>query len=155
MMHSFKYLILAVLAVSFVFVVSSVKNTENYLYKETQNNYAAKIVLKRAMLAQPKISAARGHKLAKMSGCFACHTTDGTKKVGPTWKNLYGSKVQLKNGKMVIADSTYIHQSIVDPTAKIVKGFQPLMPKFSYLKKAQIKSLIAYIKTISDSTASG
>ncbi len=96
------------------------------------------------------ITAKRGKKIAKSNGCFSCHTTDGTEKAAPTFKNLYGRKTTLKNGLAVTADSAYLAQSIKDPNAKIVKGFSPLMPPFNYLEDDQIASIIAYIKSISE-----
>jgi mono/diheme cytochrome c family protein len=96
------------------------------------------------------ITAKRGKKIAKSNGCFSCHTTNGTEKSAPTFKNLYGRKTTLKNNLTVTADSAYIAQSIKDPDAKIVKGFSPLMPPFNYLKDDQIASIIEYIKSISE-----
>lgn len=96
-----------------------------------------------------KITASRGHEIAQSKGCFTCHSTNGTRKVGPSWKNLYGRKTALSNGKTITADSAYIATSITDPKAMIVKGYPPVMPSFSSLKKAQIESIIAYIKSIS------
>jgi cytochrome c oxidase subunit 2 len=95
------------------------------------------------------ITAAKGHKLAKNNGCFACHSIDGTRKTGPTWKNLYGRKTTLKDGSTVKADSAYIVKAIKDPSAQIVKGYSPSMPSFDYLKKDQIAAIIVYIKSIS------
>jgi cytochrome c oxidase subunit 2 len=95
------------------------------------------------------ISAEQGYKIVKSNGCFSCHSTDGSQRAAPTFKNLYGRKTTLKNGLSITADSAYIAQSIENPRAKIVKGFAPIMPKFSYLKSDQIASIIAYIKSIS------
>jgi cytochrome c1 len=130
---------------------SNVKKSENSFYKNSRNDYTAQAAIKKARFIQPKISAQKGKKIAKDNGCFACHSTDGTKMAGPTWKNLYGKTVHLKDGSTVTADSAYIKESIKEPSKKITKGFSPTMPSFSYLKDAQIKSIIAYIKSISDS----
>lgn len=96
------------------------------------------------------ITAERGHKIIKDNGCLACHSTNGKKMAGPTLKNLYNRKTTLKNGKTISADSAYLIESIKDPGAKVVKGFSPVMPSFSYLKDDQIASIIAYIKSISE-----
>lgn len=80
--------------------------------------------------------------------CLACHSTDGKTIVGPTWKGLYGSTVELEGGTTVVADDAYITQSIKDPLSQIVKGFPPSMPPFSYLTDQQIADIIAYIKSL-------
>jgi cytochrome c1 len=149
-MHSFKYLILPVLVLPFLFMDSNVKKSENNLYKVKPRNHAVTVIMHRAEAIQPKISAQKGKQIAKDNGCFACHSTDGTKMAGPTWKNLYGKTVHLKGGSTVTADSSYIKESIKEPSKQITKGFSPTMPSFSYLKDAQIKSIIAYIKSISN-----
>jgi len=93
----------------------------------------------------------RGLGLAKSQGCAACHSTDGSTLVGPTWKGLYGSQVTLTDGTTVTADDAYLRESILDPNAKIVKGFAPnLMPPTfgKTLTADQINDLIAYIKSL-------
>lgn len=92
---------------------------------------------------------AQGQKLAQSSGCLACHTTDGSKSVGPTWKGLYGSEVKLTTGQNVLADATYLHNSIVNPGAQIVAGFQNIMPaSYSTLSDADLNALVAYIESL-------
>ena len=98
---------------------------------------------------------ARGEQLSKSIGCTACHSTDGTKIVGPTWKGLYGHEVEvvLPDGTetKVVADDEYLRESILDPNAKITKGFQAnLMPIYQgQLSEDDIKAIIAYIKSLS------
>jgi len=90
-----------------------------------------------------------GKQIYEQYACSTCHSTDGSKKTGPTWKGLFGSKVQLSNGKTVTADEDYIRESIEKPHAKIVKGFQPVMPSFQgQFSDDQINGIIAYIKTL-------
>lgn len=92
----------------------------------------------------------RGEKLATGSGCVACHSVDGTKLAGPTWKGLAGSEVTLQDGSTVIADDAYLIESIVDPALKIHQGFAPVMPA-SYkdtLSEKQIQDIVEFIKTI-------
>lgn len=79
--------------------------------------------------------------------CAACHSTDGTPMTGPSWKGLYGHEVQLEDGSTVTADDAYIHESILNPTAKIVKGFPPAMPPFQ-LSDDEINAIIAFMKTL-------
>jgi cytochrome c oxidase subunit 2 len=91
---------------------------------------------------------ARGQQLAQANGCLACHSTDGSKIVGPTWKGLFNSQVNLSDGTTVTADEAYLQESIHDPNAKVVAGFEPnVMPQFS-LSDAQVADLVAFIKTL-------
>ena len=69
--------------------------------------------------------------------------------VGPTLKGLLGSKVELADGSKVTADENYIRESIELPAAKMVKGFQPVMPTFKgLLKEDEMNALIAYVKSL-------
>ena len=61
-------------------------------------------------------------------GCSQCHSLEERTIVGPTFKNLYGSPVAIGTGKIVTADENYLRESILDPGAKIVAGFQNVMP---------------------------
>ncbi|HAX25021.1 MAG TPA: hypothetical protein DEU95_12905 [Chloroflexi bacterium] len=79
--------------------------------------------------------------------CAACHSIDGTPKTGPSWKGLYGHEVTLEDGSTVTADDAYIKESILQPGAKIVKGFAPVMPPFQ-LSDDEINAVIAFIKTL-------
>jgi cytochrome c oxidase subunit 2 len=91
---------------------------------------------------------ARGQALATQNGCLGCHTVDGSALIGPTWFGIYGSQVKLSDGSTVKVDDAYIKESILNPQAKIVSGFETqLMPTFQ-LTDAQISDIIAYIKTL-------
>ena len=71
-----------------------------------------------------------GTKLARRSGCASCHSFDGTRRPGPTWKGLYGRKRMLANGLEVVADEAYLRRSIISPDAEIAKGYpKGMMPK--------------------------
>lgn len=94
--------------------------------------------------------AASGKALAEKSGCLGCHTTTGAPSVGPSWKGLFGRKVHLAGGGTVTADEAYLRESIDDPGAKIVSGFQNVMPTFkTVLSDEDVTRIIAYIKTLS------
>ncbi len=96
----------------------------------------------------------RGQQLSISIGCTACHSADGTTLVGPTWKGLYGHEVEvvLPDGTetTVIADEEYLRESILDPNAKIAKGFQAnVMPIYEgQLSEDDIKAIIEYIKSL-------
>jgi cytochrome c oxidase subunit 2 len=81
-------------------------------------------------------------------GCATCHSTDGTMKTGPTFKGLWGKSETLADGTNVTVDENYIRESIMEPQAKIVKGFAPAMPTFKgQVKDEHITGLIEYIKS--------
>lgn len=84
--------------------------------------------------------------------CLGCHTVDGGKSVGPTWKDLYGSEVKLKDGSEVMADHAYLTESIKDPNAKVVDGFpaNAMPPYGAILSDQDVADLVAYIQSLSD-----
>jgi cytochrome c2 len=87
-------------------------------------------------------------------GCTACHSTDGVAgpKVGPTWKGLFGSQREFKGGEPAIADEAYLRESMLEPTARVVLGFEKNdtgMPSYAgVITDAQIQALILYLKTL-------
>lgn len=91
-----------------------------------------------------------GQQVATSAGCVACHSLDGSVLVGPTWKGLYGKTEEFEDGSTGTADDAYLHESIVNPAAKIVKGFTNLMPAIysQTLTEDQIAAIIEYIKTL-------
>jgi cytochrome c oxidase subunit 2 len=92
---------------------------------------------------------AAGAKLFQDLVCNTCHTGD-TQGRGPTLTGVYGKPVQLLGGATVIADDAYLRESIVNPQAKIVAGFQPVMPTFQGLvTEEQLLQLIAYVRSLS------
>jgi cytochrome c oxidase subunit 2 len=106
--------------------------------------------LGQAELAAAAPDPARGERVFKLKGCVACHSLDGSKLVGPTWKGLFGSKVTvLVDGKEteVTADDDYLKRSIHHPPREIVKGFAPQMPKAD-LKARDVADLTAFIKSL-------
>jgi cytochrome c oxidase subunit 2 len=90
----------------------------------------------------------KGQLLVKSNGCLGCHTVDGSKLVGPTWFGLFGSQVLLSDETTVTADEAYIKESILNPSAKIVAGFESqVMPAFTFTVE-EIANIIAYLKTL-------
>ncbi len=82
-------------------------------------------------------------------GCNSCHSVDGTAKIGPTLAKKYGTEHELEGGAKVLVDDNYLRESIVNPTAKIAKGFAPVMPSFQgQINDEQMNALIDYIKEI-------
>lgn len=99
-------------------------------------------------LAAAETPEARGQTLVAQNGCAGCHTVDGSPLVGPTWLGLYGSQAHLTDGSTVTVDDAYIKESILNPSAKIVAGFEATqMPAFEFTDE-QIADIIAYLKTL-------
>lgn len=111
---------------------------------------------KSAVAAAVKPTVEEGERLYQMFGCMACHSTDGTLvgKVGPSWKGLFGTERDIAKGMKgkVKADEAYLRESILNPSAKVVKGFEKFdtgMPIYAgILNDSQIESLILYIKSL-------
>jgi len=90
-----------------------------------------------------------GSKLFIQHACNTCHRPDSQAR-GPNLEGLLGKPVRLQSGQTVIADEQYIRESIVAPNAKLVEGFQPLMPTFQGLISEEgLLQLTAYIKSLS------
>ena len=95
----------------------------------------------------------QGQKLFQQYGCVSCHLSDTAGRC-PSLRNVYGHAVQLDDGRTVMADDAYIRESVVNPNAKIVKGYQrDVMPVFQgQISEEGLLQLIAYIKSLSSST---
>jgi cytochrome c oxidase subunit 2 len=90
-----------------------------------------------------------GGKLFVSLGCNACHSTDGTRLVGPTWRGAYGSSEKLTDGTTVVVDDNYVRESVMNPAAKIVEGYPPIMPPYAgRVSDAQMNALIDYMKSL-------
>lgn len=95
--------------------------------------------------------AAAGKQLAASAGCVVCHSANGRVGMGPTWKGVFEHDVELDNGAKVRADEAYLRESIVNPAAKVVKGFLAgVMPAVygQQFGPEQLNQLIAYIKSL-------
>jgi cytochrome c oxidase subunit 2 len=92
--------------------------------------------------------ASQGQKLFQDLACNTCHLESGQGR-GPTLEGLYGTEVELANGQTVKADDVYIRESVLSPAAKVVAGFQPIMPTFQGLiSEEQLLALIEYVKSL-------
>ncbi|HEY1678152.1 MAG TPA: cytochrome c oxidase subunit II [Candidatus Sulfotelmatobacter sp.] len=94
---------------------------------------------------------ATGEKIFAELGCVTCHRSDSQGR-GPNLQGLFGKPVQLEDGRLVTADENYIRESILDPGAKVVRGFKPVMPTFQGLvSEEQLNALVAYVKSMANS----
>ena len=92
--------------------------------------------------------ASAGGKLFADLACNTCHRADAQGR-GPMLDGLFGRMVALQSGETVTADEAYIRESILTPSAKIVAGFQPIMPTFQGLvSEEQLLQLIEYVKSL-------
>jgi cytochrome c oxidase subunit II len=92
--------------------------------------------------------AVTGEKLFTELGCVTCHRSD-TQGRGPNLVGVFGKPVLLEDGRTVTADENYVRESILEPAAKIVKGFKPVMPTFQgQVSDEQLNALVEYIKSL-------
>jgi cytochrome c oxidase subunit 2 len=91
-----------------------------------------------------------GERLFAELGCLACHNpVSGA--LGPNLAGRFGSDVVLIDGTTLISDENYLRESILNPQAKIVAGYAPIMPTFQGLvTEEQLGQLIAYIKSLAN-----
>jgi cytochrome c oxidase subunit 2 len=90
-----------------------------------------------------------GAQLYQSKACITCHSIDGTPGVAPSFLDRFGKKEKLSDGNEILVDENYLRESILNPQAKVVLGFQPVMPTYQgVLKARQIDALIAYIKSL-------
>lgn len=88
-----------------------------------------------------------GERLFTALRCVTCHNSTSAAR-GPDLAGQFGKEVELANGAKVLFDEGYVRESILTPNAKIVQGFQPLMPTYQgQVKEEDILSLVAYLKT--------
>ena len=93
--------------------------------------------------------AEKGKALTQSKGCVACHSNDGTRLVGPSYKGIYNTDVKLADGKTVKVDDNYIRRSIENPQAEIVEGYPPSMPVYKGLvNEEEIVAITEYIKSL-------
>jgi cytochrome c oxidase subunit 2 len=94
-----------------------------------------------------------GEKLFVSKACITCHSIEGKTLTGPHLNGIFGERIPLDEGGFAIVDENYIRESLLDPQASIVAGFQPVMPTYQgILKDKQVDALIAYIKSLKGDT---
>lgn len=94
-----------------------------------------------------KATPEKGEKLYK-SLCAACHTIDGNRLVGPSFKGIFGREEKLVGGATIKVDENYLVESIRNPTAKVVDTYPPAMPPWPNLTDGDIDAIIMYLKTV-------
>jgi cytochrome c oxidase subunit 2 len=93
-----------------------------------------------------------GLKAATVRGCMRCHTVDGSPHIGPTWRGLFGKMETMSDGSTVRVDEAYITQSMMDPEARLVAGYPPVMPSYQgEISAPETAAIIEYMKTLTGS----
>jgi len=91
-------------------------------------------------------------KIMENNGCLGCHTVDGTKTVGPSFKGIFGKEAEvITNGRIhkIVIDEEYLRRSMLDPGADVAKGFPNIMPsQKGILKDEEINTIIEYIEKL-------
>ncbi len=99
--------------------------------------------------------ASQGGKLFQDLACSTCHRADAQGR-GPNLEGLFGSRVQLADASSATADEAYIRESILSPSARVVAGFQPIMPTFQGLvSEEQLIALVEYVKSLRGRAGAG
>jgi cytochrome c oxidase subunit 2 len=94
---------------------------------------------------------ARGAELAQQQGCLGCHSVDGSPRVGPSFKGLFGSaRTVTRAGQelTVTADADYLTRAIRDPAAEVVVGYPPAMPPYPGLADGELAALVAWLESL-------
>ncbi len=90
-----------------------------------------------------------GQRVVAAKGCLACHSTDGTRRVGPSFKALWGRDEALADGTRVKVDEAYVRESILKPGAKVVAGFPNVMPPVP-LDEKELQGVCAWLETLKE-----
>lgn len=101
---------------------------------------------------------AHGRALYASKGCIGCHSLDGSRVVGPSFKGIYGAAHEMEGGAKVTVNENYIRESILNPQAKVVKGYPPVMQAYSLVETdpsgqqqindKELSAIISFIKTL-------
>ncbi len=100
--------------------------------------------------AVPAAEKTKGEKILTEKGCLGCHSLDGTAKIGPTFKGIYGARETVVTKGMernITADEEYLRRSIVAPKADIVKGYPDIMPVMPVAPE-ELEAIIEYLETV-------
>lgn len=91
----------------------------------------------------------RGRQVVLKYGCVTCHSDDGTRMQGPSFKGLLNSTVQYIDGSTGIVDEADVRYALREPAGKVIDGFEPSMPKFSdRMSEEETVNLLAYLRSI-------
>jgi cytochrome c oxidase subunit 2 len=92
-----------------------------------------------------------GRELLEKNGCLGCHSLDGSRKVGPTFKGIWGRNVTVVTGgaeRTATVDEAYLKRSIREPAADVVKGYPSSMPPYPALSDKEIGDIVDFLKEL-------
>lgn len=90
-----------------------------------------------------------GKMVYENRGCSTCHSIDGSRSQGPSWKGLWGETQKFQDGTSAVVDANYVSDSILEPQKQVVLGYEPVMPTFKgLLRPREILGAIEYIKSL-------
>lgn len=90
-----------------------------------------------------------GEQLYTSRNCNTCHTVDGSNSTGPTWLGAWGQTRTFADGSSAVMDENYLRESVMNPGAQIVQGFQPQMPSYEgLLNDRDILAIAAYMRVV-------
>jgi cytochrome c oxidase subunit 2 len=95
----------------------------------------------------------QGRRIATEQGCFKCHTVTGENHIGPTWLDMYRAKHKMQDGEEVTVDEAYMTESMMDPNARQVVGYNLVMPSYlGRMSATDVAAIIEFIKSLRTST---
>lgn len=104
-----------------------------------------------AAASEPLSLVREGERVAAAQGCLRCHTVDGAPHIGPTWAGLWYSLVPLEGGGQIVADEAYLTEAMMDPNAKIHRGYSAVMPGYlGRLQPSDTAAILEFIKSLRD-----
>jgi cytochrome c oxidase subunit 2 len=90
-----------------------------------------------------------GRLVYENKGCQTCHSIDGSRSQGPSWKGIWGKEEMCTDGVARKVDENYVRESIINPNFRVIKGYEPIMPTFQgLLREREIMGVIEYIKSL-------
>ncbi len=89
----------------------------------------------------------KGRQWSNNTAAVACHSQDGSTRLGPTWKGLYGRTEQFADGSSALVDEAYLKESILEPQARLVQGYPPVMVAYT-LSDDELRAVVAVIKSL-------
>jgi cytochrome c oxidase subunit 2 len=82
-------------------------------------------------------------------GCATCHSLDGTRGQGPSWKGIWGTTEKFVDGSSAVVDENYVRESILEPQKHVVQGYEGIMPTYQgLLRPRELLGVIEFIKTL-------
>lgn len=94
-------------------------------------------------------AAKRGQELSRSLGCVGCHTVNGGKSVGPTWKGLWGSEQEMSDGTKAVVDEAFVEDRLFRRSGLVVKGYGNVMPSFEgRMSESDVEAIVEYLKAV-------